>query len=111
MPKKKPASKQPSRPTPLASRLPRVTYPDYDAVFRPEDGIVRESPEVLQPSRLAYRDDARLLGVWVSFDQDEQKMEYMTVRKLDDATYVVAMDDDLYRAFHSDFVGTACIST
>ena len=34
----------------------------------------------------------------------------MYVRKLDDVTYVVAMDKDIYRAFHSDFAGTAFLS-
>lgn len=29
------------------------------AEFNPRDGIVEESPDVLQPSKLAYRDDAR----------------------------------------------------
>lgn len=38
-------------------------YPDYDAQFRPEDAIVEEGPEVLQPSKLAYRDDTR--GLWL----------------------------------------------
>ena len=31
--------------------------------FNPTDGIVAEGPEVLQPSKLAYRDDAR--GLWL----------------------------------------------
>ena len=54
--------------------------------------------------------DARLLGEWVSFDKNEQKLEQMTVRKLDDSTYVVAMDKDIYRVFHSDFADTAFVS-
>ena len=54
--------------------------------------------------------DARLLGEWVSFDKNEQKLEQMTVRKLDDSTYVVAMDKDIYRVFHSDFADTALVS-
>ena len=70
-------------------------------------GCNYELPLTAKPTRKV---DVRLLGVWVSFDQDEQKMEYMTVRKFDDATYVVAMDHDLYRAFHSDFAGTAFLS-
>ncbi|MBI2813641.1 MAG: hypothetical protein HYX71_05110 [Opitutae bacterium] len=48
---KKPASKK-------SSRLPQAIYPDYDAIFRPEDAIVAEGPDVLQPSKLACRDDA-----------------------------------------------------
>jgi hypothetical protein len=51
--------------------------------------------------------DERLLGVWLGGDEGK---DTMVVRRLDDATYVVAMDDDLYRAFHSDFAGTAFLS-
>jgi len=51
-----------------------------------------------------------LVGNWVSYDQDEQKLLFMTVRRLDDATYVVSLDGDLYRAFHSDFAGLALLS-
>jgi hypothetical protein len=54
--------------------------------------------------------DARLLGEWVSFDKDQQKLEQMTVRKLDDSTYIVAMDHDIYRVFHSDFADTPFVS-
>jgi hypothetical protein len=34
----------------------------------------------------------------------------MSVRRLDDFNYVVALDGDVYRAFHSDFAGTAFLS-
>jgi|CXWL01.1.fsa_nt_gi hypothetical protein len=51
--------------------------------------------------------DARLLGVWIGA---EDSKDTMVVRQLDETTYVVAMDDDLYRAFHSDFAGTAFLS-
>lgn len=51
-----------------------------------------------------------LVGNWVRFDQDEQKLLLMTVRRLDDTTYVVSLDGDLYRAFHSDFAGLALLS-
>ena len=51
--------------------------------------------------------DERLLGVWLGGDDGKDPM---VVRRLDDSTYVVAMDDDLYRAFHSDFAGTAFLS-
>ena len=54
--------------------------------------------------------DARLLGNWMSFDKDEQKLEQMSVRRLDDSTYVVAMDNDVYRVFHSDFADTQFVS-
>ncbi|HKB56349.1 MAG TPA: site-specific DNA-methyltransferase [Lacunisphaera sp.] len=51
-------------PKPRTLRLSRGEYPDFDQTFHPEDGIVREGPEVLQPSKLAYRDDARGLYLY-----------------------------------------------
>lgn len=51
--------------------------------------------------------DARLLGVWLGGGDGK---EAMTIRKYDDSTYVVAMDQDIYRAFHSDFADTAFLS-
>ena len=54
--------------------------------------------------------DARLLGDWVAMDPDAKKEEIMSVRKLDDATYAVALDGDIYRVFHSDFAGVAFVS-
>ncbi|MEI6106971.1 MAG: hypothetical protein WCR49_08140 [Opitutae bacterium] len=51
-----------------------------------------------------------LVGNWVSYDQDAQKILPMSVRRLDDTTYVVSLDGDLYRAFHSDFAGLALLS-
>ena len=51
--------------------------------------------------------DVRLLGVWLGGDDGKDPM---VVRSLDDSTYAVAMDDDLYRAWHSDFAGTAFFS-
>lgn len=78
MSKKRTPSKAPKR-KPGKSE---AEYPDYDAIFlarskaagraghslgdgwRPEDAIVAEGPEVLQPSRLFYRDDARGLYLY-----------------------------------------------
>jgi hypothetical protein len=40
----------------------------------------------------------QLLGNWVSLDGKEN----MRVRRLDDSTYVVYYDGDLFRAYHSD---------
>ena len=40
----------------------------------------------------------QLLGNWVSLDGKEN----MTVRRLDDSTYVVYYDGDLFRVYHSD---------
>ena len=71
MPKKLRPAKQvgavipngPPKKSPRAAK-PGIVYPDYDDIFRPEDGIVHEGPEVLQPSKLAYRDDARGLYLY-----------------------------------------------
>ena len=54
--------------------------------------------------------DARLLGDWIAVDKDSTKEESMHVRALDDSTYVVAFDNDIYRACHTDFAGTGFIS-
>lgn len=54
--------------------------------------------------------EVRLLGDWVGLDKDEGKEELMHVRQLDDSTYVVSIDNDIYRAFHSDFADTAFVS-
>lgn len=57
-----------------------------------------------------HKVDARLLGDWVGVEQENGKEEIMTVRKFDDATYAVAMDHDIYRAYHSDFSGQPFLS-
>jgi hypothetical protein len=44
----------------------------------------------------------RLLGNWVSLDGKEN----MRVRRLDNSTYVVYYDGDLFRAYHSDVAET-----
>ncbi len=58
-PKPTPPAKKVSRPKSRATRHRPGDYPTHDEIFRPEDAIVAEGPEVLQPSKLAYRDDAR----------------------------------------------------
>jgi hypothetical protein len=63
--------------------------------------------EVSLTAKATHKIDERLLGVWLG---GEDGKDPMTVRRLDDSTYVVAMDDDIYRAFHSDFTGTAFLS-
>ena len=63
--------------------------------------------DVSLTAKPTHKVDARLLGVWLGGDEGKDPM---VVRSLDDSTYVVAMDDDLYRAFHSDFAGTAFLS-
>jgi hypothetical protein len=44
----------------------------------------------------------QLLGNWVSLDRKEN----MRVRRLDDNTYAVYYDGDLFRAYHSDVTET-----
>ncbi len=46
--------------------------------------------------------EQRLLGDWISLDGKEN----MKVRRLDDNTYVVYYDGDLFRAYHSDVAET-----
>jgi hypothetical protein len=48
----------------------------------------------------------QLLGNWVSLDGKEN----MRVRRLDDSTYVVYYDGDLFRAYHSDVAELALAS-
>ena len=55
-----------------------ITYPDFDAVFRPEDAIVAEGPEVLQPSKLAYRDDIR--GIYLYHGDCLKVMDTLLVK-------------------------------
>ena len=50
--------------------------------------------------------DRRLLGNWVSKDGADK----MRVRSFDDSNYIVSVNDDLYRAFHSDVGTTSFIS-
>jgi hypothetical protein len=44
----------------------------------------------------------QLLGNWVSLDGKED----MRVRRLDDSTYVIYYDGDLFRVYHSDIAET-----
>lgn len=70
-------------------------------------GCNYDVPLTPKPTR---RIEARLLGDWVIVDKDSQKTEYLNVRLFDDSTYVVVMDGDVYRVFHSDFADTAFLS-
>jgi hypothetical protein len=54
--------------------------------------------------------DPRLLGDWVMVDKETGKTETMQVRQLDKETYVIALDGDLYSAFHTDFANTPFVS-
>ena len=70
-------------------------------------GCNYDVPLTAKPTR---KIDSRLIGDWVAVDKDSKEEDQMHVRKLDDVTYVVSMDKDIYRAFHSDFAGTAFLS-
>lgn len=70
-------------------------------------GCNYDSPLTAKPTQ---KINEKLLGDWVSVDKDSGKEEHMHVRQLDDSNYVVGMDDDIYRAFHSDFAGVAFVS-
>jgi hypothetical protein len=58
-----------------------------------------EVPITSSPTRKVQE---QLLGNWVSLDGKEN----MRVRRLDDSTYVVYYDGDLFRAYHSDVAET-----
>jgi hypothetical protein len=62
-----------------------------------------EVPITSSPTRKVQE---RLLGNWVSLDGKEN----MRVRRLDNSTYVVYYDGDLFRAYHSDVAETAFAS-
>jgi hypothetical protein len=58
-----------------------------------------EAPITSTPTRKVQE---QLLGNWISNDGKEN----MRVRRLDDSTYVVYYDGDLFRAYHSDLAET-----
>jgi hypothetical protein len=58
-----------------------------------------EVPITSSPTRNVQEE---LLGNWVSMDGKEN----MRVRRLDDSTYIVYYDGDLFRAYHSDVAET-----
>jgi hypothetical protein len=60
---------------------------------------VYEVPITSSPTRKV---EPQLLGDWTSSDGKEQ----MKLRRLDEDTYVVYYDGDLFRAYHSDLGGT-----
>ncbi|HEY4299876.1 MAG TPA: hypothetical protein VGM73_03310 [Candidatus Didemnitutus sp.] len=51
-----------------------------------------------------------LLGVWQSRDKDSDKDDLITVREWDPSSYIVLIDHDIYRVFHSDLAGLNLIS-
>jgi hypothetical protein len=64
---------------------------------------VYEAPITSSPTRKV---EQRLLGDWISSDGKE----HMNVRRLEENTYVVYYDGDLFRAYHSDVAGTPFVS-
>ncbi len=52
---------------------------------------------------------ARLLGDWVEITAEKDR-DRLGVRRLDDATYIVVLNGDAYRAFHSDLGDDAFVS-
>jgi hypothetical protein len=62
-----------------------------------------EVPITQSPTRKVQE---QLLGNWVSLDGKEN----MRVRRLDDSTYVVYYDGDLFRAYHSDVAEMPLVS-
>ena len=62
-----------------------------------------EVPITSSPTRKVQE---QLLGNWISLDGKEN----MRVRRLDDSTYIVYYDGDLFRAYHSDVAETSFAS-
>ena len=54
--------------------------------------------------------EARLLGDWEQTKKEHPTDPDMHVRSWDDSTYAIAIEDDVYRVWHSDFAGTAFVS-
>lgn len=72
-----------------------LTGCDYDAPLTPAP---------------THQIDARLLGDWEPVKKDDPKDPAMHVRQWDESTYAIAIEDDVYRVYHSDFAGTAFVS-
>lgn len=70
-------------------------------------GCNYDSPLTPKPTQ---KINDKLLGDWISVDKDTGKEERLQVRQLDDSNYIVLMDGDAYRAYHSDYLGTAFVS-
>lgn len=80
---------------PLAAGLLGLTACNYDF------------PLTAQPTR---KIDPRLIGDWVARDPDAGPAEPLSIRRLDDHTYVVATEGDIYRITHSDIPGASLVS-
>ena len=66
-----------------------------------------EAPLTPAPTRKV---DPRLLGAWEPATKDAPNDPSMHVRQWDEATYAIAIEDDVYRVYHSDFAGTAFVT-
>lgn len=66
-------------------------------------GCEYEVPITSKPTRKV---DERLLGNWKSRDGTD----HLKITKLDDSNYIVSMDGDLFRAYHSDVAGTPFVT-
>ncbi|HVU15679.1 MAG TPA: hypothetical protein VHD32_02045 [Candidatus Didemnitutus sp.] len=51
-----------------------------------------------------------LLGTWQAKDKDSDKDDLMTVKQWDATSYIVLIDHDIYRVFHSDLAELNFIS-
>ena len=67
-------------------------------------GCTYDEPITTKPTRKV---EPGLIGDWTSTGEHK---EHMRVRQLDDRTYVLTYDGDLYRAYHSDVAGLALVS-
>jgi hypothetical protein len=66
-------------------------------------GCTYDEPITPKPTR---KIEPRLLGDWKAAEDKD----FMRVRKLDDSTYVLTYNEDLYRAYHSDVAGLQLVS-
>ncbi len=66
-------------------------------------GCIYDAPLTVNPTR---RVDARLVGDWTSDDGKE----LLKVRPLDATTYLLILNGDPFRAWHSDFADTAFVT-
>lgn len=73
------------------SRQPAgLVYPTQNDIFRPEEAIVHEGPEVLQPSKLAYRDDDR--GLYLYHGDCLEVMDTLLAKHRGEAFDMISVD-------------------
>jgi hypothetical protein len=64
-------------------------------------------PIISSPTRVV---EPQLLGNWVPADKGNQKPALMKVRQLDNFTYIVSCNGDLFRAYHTDLEGVPYVT-